>query len=122
MIFRPKRKKLNSDIDIHFEGEKIQEVTYTKFLGVILDNNLTWNHTASKIAKCIGVICKARQYLNNYYLINLYHAFMLPYMNCCIHVWGGTSSSTLAPIFRIQKIAIRCLLKMKKTELHFRCI
>ena len=72
------------------------------------------HHTASKIAKCIGVICKARQYLNNYYLINLYHAFMLPYMNYCIHVWGGTSSSTSAPIFRIQKIAIRSLLKMKK--------
>ena len=93
MIFRSKRKKLNSDIDIRIEGEKIQEVTYTKFLGVILDNNLTWkkhvHHTASKIAKCIGVICKARQYLNNDYLINLYHAFMLPYMNYCIHVWGG---------------------------------
>ena len=109
MIFRPKRKKLNSDIDIRIEGGK--EGTYTKCLGVILDNNLTWkkhvHHTASKIAKCIGVICKARQYLNSYYLINLSHTFMLPYINDGIHVRGGTSNSTLAPIFRIQKIAIR---------------
>ena len=48
---------------IVMEGVEIEEVTSTKFLGVIIDNRLTWNahiaYISSKISKIIGIIRKA---------------------------------------------------------------
>ena len=43
----------------------IEQVRHTKFLGVIFDDNLDWsNHISyinTKIAKGIGIICRAKK-------------------------------------------------------------
>ena len=55
-----------------------QQVDNTEFLGVINDDDLNWsNHISyinSKIAKGIGIICKARKFFSKLALINLYYA------------------------------------------------
>ena len=62
---------LNISIDVH----KIDETDHTKFLGVVIDNKLTWkNHISyitGKIAKGIGVITNARKLLDKNTLITL---------------------------------------------------
>ena len=42
MIFNGKRK-LKYQIPLNIDGESINEVDKTKFMGVIIDKNLTWN-------------------------------------------------------------------------------
>ena len=63
----------------------IQQVENTKFLGVIIDDNLNWsNHISyinSKIAKGIGIICTARKFFSKSALINLYYISVL-YLLC----------------------------------------
>ena len=34
---------------------------------------------------------KARQFLSKHALLNLYHAYICPYMTYCIDVWGCAS-------------------------------
>ena len=52
------------DIKIFINNIPIQQVDSTKFLGVIIDDDLNWsNHISyinSKIAKGIGIFCRAR--------------------------------------------------------------
>ena len=66
MFFR--RKKLYHDVKLLIDGHAIGEVQKTKFLGIIIDNKLTWkwhiDHIAGKISRGIRTIKKARQYLN----------------------------------------------------------
>ena len=58
------------------------EVQCIKYLGVILDNKLSWIQHISKISKGIGIMYKARNYINkNAYLpciIRIYKS--LPYI------------------------------------------
>ena len=58
-------------------GNQITEVNETKFLGVIIDNKLTWcphiMYIGKKIAKGIGIILKAREAFNNETLFSLYY-------------------------------------------------
>ena len=42
MIFRPKSRKISKENDIIINGCRISEVDSTKFLGVFIDSNLTW--------------------------------------------------------------------------------
>ena len=66
MLF-PGFKKIKPSTNLKIEGESISETVKSKFLGVIIDNKLSWkDHIAyilGKIARGIGIILKARKYL-----------------------------------------------------------
>ena len=66
MVFHRPRRKINK-WDILLDTTILSQVTFTKFLGVILDNKLKWTHHISyiknKISKGMGIILKARKFL-----------------------------------------------------------
>ena len=57
-------REASDEITIQINGQQIERVTETTFLGVILDHKLTFkshiDYISNKIAKCIGLITKAR--------------------------------------------------------------
>ena len=76
MVSSNKRRK-HYDLIIKIDETKIEEVKKTKFLGVIIDNKLTWkDHVASKVSRGMGMIIKARNYLNRKGLLTLYYTFV----------------------------------------------
>ena len=83
MVFTPKRKQ-HDVINLNIENHTINEVNQCKFLGVILDNNLSWKHhiqyVKSKISKVTGILYKARCNLNKCHMLSLYNTMVLPYI------------------------------------------
>ena len=79
MIFHRRRRKIDIN-NPSLNNTVLQRVNYTKFLGVIIDDDLKWtNHIAyvkNKIAKGFGIILRARKFFNRKTLLNLYHAFI----------------------------------------------
>jgi hypothetical protein len=118
MVFRPRNCRSLSSIDIKINGISINEEQSTKFLGVIIDNKFTWKqhiqYTANKISKCIGIINKAKKYLDHTSLVSLYYSFLYPYLSYCIIVWGGTYPSNLDSLIKAQKSAVRCICNKSK--------
>ena len=88
MVFRNSRRKLKMQETLMIRGHEIEKVDSTKFLGVYLDSGLTWrnhiNYIKGKIARGIGILCKARKYLQESTLITLYYSFVYPYLCYCI--------------------------------------
>ena len=86
------------------KGQIINMVDVTKFLGVHID---AWGHhiqnIRNKIAKGLGIICKARKVLRQSTLLTLYNSFILPYLTCCIEIWGMTLKSHFDPVIKIKK-------------------
>ena len=91
----------------------LSKVSSIKYLGVIVDHKLTWidhiTYVKSKISKGIGIMYKARRYLNKISLKNLYHAYIYPYLTYCIEVWGSASKCHLNSLFLLQKKIIRIM-------------
>ena len=85
--------------------------THTKFLGVLVDQHLTFEEHCKfikgKIARGIGILYKDKKYLNQKSLLNMYYAFIYPYFTYCITVWGNTFSYILDPLMELQKRALR---------------
>ena len=117
MIFKKKRRNIPDVIpDLLLNNEVIHRVKKAKFLGVLLDDNLTWsfhiNHIRSKIAKGMGIIKKARKYFDPKTLLSLYYSFIYPYITYCIEVWGTAFKSYLDSISKIQRKVIRVIFSL----------
>ena len=91
MVFTNKKIRLN-DLNILIDGTRIEEVKKTKLLGVIIDNKLSWKdrvaHVVGKVSRGLGMIIKARNYLNKQGLLTLYYSFVYPHLTYCYHIWG----------------------------------
>ena len=113
MCFSAKNKS-RPGISLQIDGEAIAEVNKSKFLGVVIDNKLSWKDHISfvcrKVARGIGVIIKARKVLYNESLKCLYYSFIYPYMIYCNQVWGSACKTNIEPLQVLQKRAVRIIL------------
>ena len=68
IVFKPCQKRTNQTIQLLINSQKIDQVTETVFLGVIIDENLNWkseiSHVAIKVSKCTAIIRKSSFYLS----------------------------------------------------------
>ena len=71
------------NVDLIIDKEKIDLVNHAKFLGVMLDQHLTFEtyvkYIKGKIERCIGILYKACKYLKETSLLTLYYAFIYQY-------------------------------------------
>ena len=84
IFFRSIRKCPATIKHLKIDNEILMHVKDTKFLGVIIDEHLNWaSHIETikcKLAREIGILCKARKILKSSTLLTLYTSFLLPYM------------------------------------------
>ncbi len=118
MIFGNRSTKSSKKLMIN--DVEIKKVNEIKFLGVIIDNKLSWkphiHYIKTKISKSTAILNKAKDLLNQASLYTLYCSFILPYMCYCVEVWGNTYKTNIDPIFILQKRAIRIVNKTKYRE------
>ena len=86
-------------VDSFIDGKNFNAVHETSFLGVVLDENITWrshiSYITSKISKSIGIIFRSSFYLFKSSLKTLYYGLVYPYLQYCNIVWESTYQSSL---------------------------
>ena len=100
-------------INVIWDSVSLERVESTKFLGIIIDENLTWKKHIDVISKTIsrnvGMLTKMKHYVPGYILYSLYCTLVLPYINYGILIWGNTCKTYLDKIFKLQKWVIRTI-------------
>ena len=85
----------------------LEQVSSIKFLGIHVDNKLTWkdhvNVICKTISRNIGVINRLKYVLPSSTLLMLYSSLILPYLNYGILVWGNTHQFLLEKNLLLQK-------------------
>ena len=114
------KKKIQTNCSIYFDGERIERVSETKFLGIIIDDKLSWkNHVSylcKKLQKSMGILRKVKYLLKSSTLLTLYNSLFLPYMMYCCEVWGKAVNVCINKIVVLQKKVIRIVNKCKWDE------
>ena len=84
MLFCGKRKCASNIANISMNGASLDRVTVTKFLGVILNENLSWKslieYVPGKLSRNVGIIKKLSYSLPSYILRTLYNTLIIPYI------------------------------------------
>ena len=115
MIFYPRQKKVNVNVPLTLENTVIKKVTETKFLGVLIDQHLSWkphiDFVSKKISKSVGIIAKSRFYLSSQTLMTLYYSLVYPFLTYCNVAWSSTYCSNLNCIYLLQKRLVRLITK-----------
>ena len=90
---------------------EIKRSTSVKFLGVMVDEHLNWkdhiNVIENKLSKNLGLLHKAKQFLNAKAMKSLYFSFIHSYLTNGNVVWCSTSMNKTKKLFSKQKQAIK---------------
>ena len=120
ILFRKTKKKLNEKLSIKIMGEEIEEKEYTKYLGILIDNKLTWkyhiNHVNIKISQGISILSKLRNYVSDNILRMLFFTFINPHIDYGHLVWGNASITNLKAIKNKLDKAVRIMTRKKKNS------
>ena len=106
-------------------GNRATERTHAiKFLGVLLDENITWkNHIYSvkkKLAKNIGLLYRAKYFFDESSLKTVYFSYILSYLNYANIAWASSTYQTkLKTVHFHQKHAVRIVFNQEKLT-HYR--
>ena len=111
IIFKSPQRSLPKNVSIKIGKFPIKRICYVKFLGVLLDENLSWKYhlteLSKKLARTCGMFFKVRHFLPINILVCLYYSLFSPFPQCGILVWGLTYETHINPVFLLQKRVIR---------------
>ena len=91
----------------------IEHKTEARFLGVIIDDKLTWSShikaLQAKMSRYIGIMYKLKSLLPLKTRIQIYHSFVQSHINYCSLIWGFSAKSNIEKLFCAQKKGIRAV-------------
>ena len=75
------------DLNIPIDGQKLERVNVMKYLGVFLDEYLSFSEHISEIccksSKKLGILRKSREFLDQKTSLLLYKSLVVPYLDYC---------------------------------------
>ena len=108
MLFHRKQKHLD-EINVVINGIGIEHVPSFNFLGIMLDENLSWKShiemVGNKISKVTGILYRLKNVFPENVLFVLYNSLIVSYMNYGLLLWGIHSHK----LELLQKKALRLM-------------
>ena len=113
VIFHSYNKSLPYSVTLKLNNKAISQKSHIKYLGVIIDEHLTWSqHTTTiskKVSRSIGIMYKLRPFMNTKMLTNIYYSLIYSHLVYAVQVWGSACSTHLNRIETLQKRAVRMM-------------
>jgi hypothetical protein len=111
MIFAPGKTPVNmGEVEIS-PGLVIRRVDSTKYLGLVINEKLTWNNHIERIEKKLapinGILWKLKNSLPKHARKLIYSALFLPHLNYLSTIWAFSPCYLLANVQVLQNRALR---------------
>ena len=110
---RQRLSTLPNTLELSINNVPINRVSSVKSLGVLIDENLTWqthiDKLSKKIASGIGAIKRVRTFVPPATLLYIYSALIQPHFDYCNLVWGNCGKTLSDRLQKLQNRAARVL-------------
>ena len=104
---------------VHNQHPDPENRTY-KYLGILLDENLSLNahfdYLCKKLSKGLFCLNRGKHYLDTKALKNLYFSLFHPHLLYCTLIFGCTSDSNIKLVLIMQKKAVRIISNKKYND------
>ena len=113
MLIGKQSQVKNSILAVSINGDPLEQVCSTKYLGVTVDNTLSWDSQCDnlcfKLAGKIAVLRRIRSFVKTETLKLLYEKTIQPVMDYACSVWCNTKKSNINKLQRVQNYAARII-------------
>lgn len=113
IVFSAKNKKIESYQPLTINMEPLTEVTTEKYLGLILDNRLTWKphleKLQSKLSSIMGTLRGTSRCFPKSVRYIIYNSMVKPHLDYLIEVWGSAAKTHLKSLQITQNKIIKQL-------------
>ena len=113
-------KKHNHIFDLKIGLETIHQKCSTKYLGIILDDKLTWEphieNLKTKLARTCYIFYKLKNYVNENTLKMVYYSLVYPHLQYGITSWGKAAGYLIKKIITMQKSIVKIICRKGKRE------
>ena len=103
------------EINVEINGKSITRAHKLKFLGLLIDEHLTWkdhvDELGKKITKAIGALKRVRPFISVKTALQIYHALIRPHFDYCSSVWGECSNTLCDKLQKLPNRAARVITK-----------
>ena len=111
---RPYANENDKSRAIFINGQKITKVNHAKFLGVVIDEKLSWDdhiqYLIKKLRSIIGALCRIRHSIPVGLYKKIYGALFESHLTYGITVWGvALKDKPIDKLFITQKHCVRIL-------------
>ena len=108
-------RKLQHNFKITIGSATIKRQSQTKYLGIILDEHLTWTPhiqmLQKKMASAVWALSRLRNVASTKTLRTVYFGLVHSKLQYCISCWGASPPSKLLKVKSLQKRALRVICK-----------
>ncbi len=119
IIIRPPQRSLNNDLPLNINGLPLARIgkhckeQSLKFLGVNIDEHLTWQYHIkyinNKISRALFMLNKVKNFLPKRCMRTLYYGLVHPSLIYGLLAWGHTVENSNNKMFLLQKRALRII-------------
>ena len=113
VIFRSTKKPVNHNVILIMNRKAIAQKDHVKYLGVLVDQHLSWKYQISnvskKISRGIGILGKLRGSMDRGLLINIYYCLVFSHLSYGVEAWGSACETNLSCLDVLQNKAVRIL-------------
>ena len=116
MLVKPQKCIIDgSELNVYIDDCNIENVLCMKYLGLEIDETLTWNNYIAKLSKNLSFkvskFSRLSKTLPKDILLKIYNSTIQPTIDYAISVWGQTSKTNLSKIQRLQNHSARIIEK-----------
>ena len=112
-VFGIRNDSVRSTVELRLGNMILKQVNCCKYLGIIIDNNLTWlehiNYIYNKIIKFTSIFYKIRHILPYKVLMTIYFAFVHSHLLYGIEIYGNTYRGYLNKLIVLNNKLLRIL-------------
>jgi len=110
----------NCNFEISMNGVRIQQTDSIKYLGVIIDNKLSWKPQYSslcwKLSQACGVVCKIRNFADIKILRLIYFSLFHSNFQYYIVDWGRAYKTVIRPVQVLQNPIVKYMTFRNRTS------
>ena len=108
------RAKIDIPDTLQIENIIVNRITYTKYLGLIIDEKLSWNEHVNqlciKLKSLFPIFYDIRNFINLKHAQIIYHAMVLSRIKYGLLIYGSADNKIMLPLQTLQNKLVKVLL------------
>ena len=111
IIFHTRHNNPPPTFQIILNNVELERVEYTKFFGILIQENLSWgthiNYICEKVSRTVALLARLKHYLPKSVMMIIFNSLCLSHISYALSVWGASPKSIMNRMVKLQKKGIR---------------